>query len=131
MTTNEKKALSFTPEEREFLIAMTQENLMKLLKTKEDLIQDVAKRDPNLDISQALNFTDFVAASMQWLMNDPNVIFRKVEDENAYVVITLLRDVGELLTGENDELKISILEKVAARLQEEPKLLPHLPFSYT
>ncbi len=127
MANEMKLKLQFTKEESDFIKEMTQENLNKLNKTKEDLVKDKSEVNKEMDISAALKFTDFVSSSMQWLMNDPNVIFGKVEDSNAFIVITLLRDIEELDNGIDAKLKMSIMEKVADRLQQEPRLKPHLP----
>ena len=119
--------VQFTEEESDFIKEFTRTNLIKLNKTKEDLIKEKSGINKDMDISAALTFTDFVSSSMQWLMNNPNVIFGKVEDKNAFIVITLLRDIEELDNGIDAKLKMSIMGKVAGRLQEVPRLKPHLP----
>lgn len=120
--------MQFTEEECAFIKTMTEKNYRKLQITKNDLVKANEDSGKSMNISGALTYTDFVSASMQWLMADPNVIFGNVEDKNAYIVITLLRDMEEQMNGEQTELKMSILEKVADRLQQEPRLKPHLPF---
>ena len=127
MSENTKQPLRFTDEECAFIKEMTKENFLKLEVTKNDLVKVKTDQNNEMNISAALKFTEHVSASMQWLMNDPNAIFGKVEDENAFIVITLLRDVEELDNGIDAKMKMSIMEKVAERLQEEPRLKPHLP----
>ena len=128
MTQESTKKLFFTEQECTFIKEMTRDNLVKLMKTKDDLVKDKNEGNKEMDISGAMKFTDFVSASMEWLMGDPNRIFGDVEDKNAFIVITLLRDVEELDNGKDGDLKMSIMEKVAERLQQEPRLKPHMPF---